>query len=363
MTVETTLLTLSALAFAVISLTIAWMRTRELQRVTDRLHALYRVSQFIVSSLDPEEVASHVVNATREIMGYSHVAVLRVEDDVLVPLASAGYAQPLLELPVSSGITGRVARTGKAAFVANVSRDPDFVAAVAGTTSEVACPIIVNDAIMGVFDVETVGGRRLTHEDAQLIGNLAGQLSLAYTNALRHQEARARAMRDSLTGLLDHAAFVQQLEAAVARALRDGKPVAVAVADLDDFRAYNDVYGHVEGDAALRQCADTIRATIRDHDVAARYGGEEFAVILTGATRDGARAAAERIRARLAQGAAPFGGAGQHLTVSFGVAAVPEDAGDAVNLLSRADEALYMAKHSGKNCVRVPVVILGESQA
>jgi len=352
------MLTLLALAFAVVCLTIAWLRTRELERVTNRLHALYRVSQFIVSSLDPEEVASHVVNATREIMGYSHVAVLRVVDDTLVPLAWAGYEQPLPELPVSSGIAGRVIRTGKAAFVANVSRDPDFIAAAPGTVSEAACPIIVGDTIMGVFNVETVGGRRLTQEDEQLIGNLAGQLSLAYANALRHEEARARAMRDSLTGLLDHGAFVQHLEAAVARALHDGKPVAVAVADLDDFHAFNDLYGRVEGDAALRRCADTIRATIRDHDVAARYGGEEFAVILTGATRDGARAAAERIRLRLAEGPAPFGGPGQRLTLSVGVAAVPEDAGDAVNLLSRADEALYMAKHSGKDCVRTPMQVM-----
>jgi diguanylate cyclase (GGDEF)-like protein len=353
-----TLLTLLALAFAVVCLTIAWLRTRELERVTNRLQALYRVSQFIVSSLDPEEVASHVVNATREIMGYSHVAVLRVRDDTLVPMAWAGYEQPLPELPVSSGITGRVIRTGKAAFVVDVSRDPDFVAAAPGTTSEAACPIIVGDAIMGIFNVETVGGRRLTHEDEQLIANVAGQLSLAYSNALRHEEARARAMRDGLTGLLDHAAFVQQLDAAVARALLDGKPIAVAVADLDDFRAFNDVYGRVEGDAALGQCADTIRATIRDHDVAARYGGEEFAIILTGANRDGARAAAERIRQRLAQGPAPFGGPGQRLTVSFGVAAVPEDAADAADLLNRVDEALYMAKHSGKDCVRTPMQVM-----
>ncbi|MGH2349875.1 MAG: sensor domain-containing diguanylate cyclase [bacterium] len=352
-----TLLTLLALASAVICLTVAWMRTRELQRLTKRLNALYKVSRFIVSSLDPEEVASHVVTATREIMGYSHVAVFRVVADRLVPVAWAGYAQALPEVPLSGGITGRVARSGKPAFVPNVARDPDFVPGADGTVSEIAYPVVVDGAVIGVFDVETVGGRRLTDEDTQLIGNLAAQLSLAYRNALQHEQVRDQVRRDGLTGLLDHTAFTQQLEAAVARAVQTGTPVAVAVGDLDDFRAFNDLYGRVEGDATLARFADVIRATIRDHDVAARYGGEEFAVILAGATRDGARVAAERLRARVAQAPAPSGVAA--LTMSFGIASLPEDAGDATHLLSRADEALYIAKHSGKNCVRTPLQVVG----
>jgi diguanylate cyclase (GGDEF)-like protein len=127
----------------------------------------------------------------------------------------------------------------------------------------------------------------------------------------------------------------------------------VALIDVDDFKQYNDAHGHLAGDALLKTLAEVMRGQVRGSDLLARYGGEEFGLIMPGTGRAEAQLTAERLRARVdayvfADAATQPGG---RLTISAGVSAAPQDGIDAHTLLSRADEALYTAKRTGKNRV------------
>jgi diguanylate cyclase (GGDEF)-like protein/PAS domain S-box-containing protein len=162
----------------------------------------------------------------------------------------------------------------------------------------------------------------------------------------RHEaELERLATQDPLTGLANHRVFHERLRAEFARALRQDLRLSVAVLDLDHFKQVNDRHGHPVGDQVLREAGERLRQVVREGEILARVGGEEFAWILTGMGEDGAYAAVERAREVI--GERPFAQAGT-VTLSGGVAElVAPDAVD--DLYSRADQALYRAKQSGRN--------------
>jgi diguanylate cyclase (GGDEF)-like protein/PAS domain S-box-containing protein len=162
----------------------------------------------------------------------------------------------------------------------------------------------------------------------------------------------AMAMEDPLTRIANRRHFDQTLANEWKRAMRDGKPVSLLMLDADNFKSFNDTYGHVEGDNCLQTIADTLQAVIRrPGDLAARYGGEEFAAILPGATAEGAIHIAERMRALLAEQAIPHSGnTAGHVTVSIGIATLlPARNSVPSSLIALADAALYKAKQSGRD--------------
>lgn len=154
------------------------------------------------------------------------------------------------------------------------------------------------------------------------------------------------AHHDGLTGCLNHRAFHGRLAAEVERAVRHRRPVALLSIDLDDFKVVNDHRGHPAGDEVLRAVGGTLTRIGRISDVVARVGGDEFALLLPETSRDQARLVAERIRQEVREAT---GGS----TVSIGLAIAPDDAFASAELLERADDAVYQAKHAGRDAVRV----------
>jgi diguanylate cyclase (GGDEF)-like protein len=164
--------------------------------------------------------------------------------------------------------------------------------------------------------------------------------------AIYERTARS-AVTDGLTGLFNHAYFIQALKREVLRARRHDRKLSLAMFDLDDFKQVNDTRGHQEGDRILVKTAEVIQESLREIDTAGRYGGEEFAVLLPETSRAGAHVVADRIRRRIEERFRRRGSSRE--TISGGVATFPEDAANAEDLLRRADEGLYRAKANGKN--------------
>ena len=161
-----------------------------------------------------------------------------------------------------------------------------------------------------------------------------------------YERTERSSVTDGLTGLYNHAYFLQALRQEVLRSKRHGLKASLLLLDLDDFKRVNDQRGHVEGDRALMKAAAIIRDSVREIDVAARYGGEEFAVLLPDTTRLGAFVVAERIRVRIEK---RFQRKRPRVTISGGLALFPEDASTPADLIVQADAGLYRAKAAGKN--------------
>jgi two-component system, cell cycle response regulator len=165
---------------------------------------------------------------------------------------------------------------------------------------------------------------------------------------------RRLATRDSLTGLFNRREFERLLQDEVERALRFGHPLALVMIDVDHFKSINDTHGHPAGDAVLREIAGRLSAQVRSVDRVARLGGEEFGLILVQSDRAVGFQIAQQVCATMRQDAVHVNeGLKVGVTISAGVASLPEDAGSAAALIAAADKALYAAKVTGRDRVSV----------
>ena len=188
-------------------------------------------------------------------------------------------------------------------------------------------------------------------EDRMTAASLASQAVVALEAARLHRIVSNQALVDGLTGLANRRSCEETLASELARAERFPGPLALIVADLDDFKDVNDRYGHQAGDVVLREFAALLTESVRDIDLACRWGGEEFLLVLPGTDMDGAAHVAERVRRALQERTVlSVDGERIPVTASFGVAAYPQ-AHTASELFAAGDAALYEAKRTGKNRV------------
>jgi diguanylate cyclase (GGDEF)-like protein len=176
---------------------------------------------------------------------------------------------------------------------------------------------------------------------------------LARTLTRRHERIAQEALTDPLTGLWNRRHMAETLDREVSRALRFGHEVSLIILDVDDFKRINDRLGHLQGDLVLETVADLVRDATRDIDVAVRYGGDELALILVETEGEGATILAERLRERVRDTEVPLRDGGtMGVTISVGVATIPDSAEDLESLVDGADRALLRAKRAGKNQIR-----------
>jgi diguanylate cyclase (GGDEF)-like protein len=259
------------------------------------------------------------------------------------------------EIPIGHGQLGMVAETQRVMDRQDFARmaernqsgfdnwrEPDF---------EVAAPMVHGEETLGVVAISRPQRHHPSQKEMmQMIAHL-GAISWHNLTAYRHVKVAADV--DELTGIYNKRALKFRLSELVYEARQNGSRVGVYLFDIDHFKNYNDLNGHIAGDQALRLLGQLVRDTVRADDIFGRFGGEEFLLIMPGRTPAQAMSAAGNIRQRIARYDFPFGDKQPlgRVTVSGGVATFPDDAQDAVELLLAADSALYRAKQAGRNKV------------
>ncbi|MBP7864384.1 MAG: GAF domain-containing protein [Acidobacteria bacterium] len=207
------------------------------------------------------------------------------------------------------------------------------------------------DRVIGVLNLtDKIDGTPFSSQEFHLACSFAQHLSVAVENCEKYQKILELSITDGLTGLYVHRFFQDTLSREIARAKRHENALAVIMMDIDDFKLFNDRFGHQIGDVVLREVAILIRNGLREYDVAARYGGEEFALVLPNTSLSQAKALAERLRSRIASHVVPQGQKKLRVTVSQGVCELLPDMNKAA-LIEAADRCLLQAKKEGKNRV------------
>ena len=314
----------------------------------------------VASTLSTSEVVTRLCDRARELIDVQVASVLMSEPSGALRIACAhGIASEVVEhmrMQIDEGISGYVARTRAALWIEDIERDTRFArpnAARYTTPSLISVPIVASDRLRGVLNVNNRrDGKPLTLDDLALLADLAGHAAVALANAEQYEALLHRAQHDGLTGLANRNHLWSVFEGEIARARRYARICSVMMLDVDHFKRFNDVRGHLAGDRALERVAAVIRRLCRASDTAGRYGGEEFLVILPETPLDGAVRLARKIRRALER--EDWGSANPPLTVSAGVAEFPIHGYTAKQLLHAADRQLYRAKASGRNRVCSP---------
>lgn len=190
-------------------------------------------------------------------------------------------------------------------------------------------------------------------QDRERFYILVHQFMLGMKRAYLYQRIQELAITDTMTKTFNRRYLLSRFHEEFERARAHDHPLALVMVDVDNFKEYNDRYGHLVGDAVLAEVGRVIKEGLRQIDLVGRYGGEEFAILLTETDREGARLAAERIRLALSQRVVRAYDEELTATMSMGIAVALKDASTPAELIERADKALYRAKQSGKNRVCV----------
>jgi two-component system cell cycle response regulator len=204
----------------------------------------------------------------------------------------------------------------------------------------------------GVFCLSRAGAGPFNEDEMEMAAIISNQSNLVVDNIRMYEKIQRFAIADGLTGLYNHRYFQEQLEKEYSRARRFNLSLSLIMLDIDHFKRFNDKHGHQQGDVILKELARVTEQNVREIDLVARYGGEEFAIILPETPKHNVMVAAERIRTALEQHPFPHEPEPLHVTVSMGVSGYPDDNIETrLDLISKADLALYKAKREGRNRV------------
>jgi len=330
---------------------------RELKRRNGELATIRRVTLDIEDTLSLEEILADLCRGVVEAFRFSSAAVLLREGDAFVCRGRHGAAGRIGAVVEDAGaLHDALASNMPCVVPTEDSRRDATLAEIVGTRGYVLVPLGGDGAL-----VATRAGRRgrpgvVRAREIEALASLAHHAVLALANARLHAAVTDMAIRDPLTKLVNHGEFQRVLAHECARAERfttaAGHGPSVMMVDIDRFKALNDRFGHPAGDAVLASVARAISSAVRSFDVVARYGGEEFGIVLPETDPEGALQVAERVRRAVRETVdVPGKGGRRTVTVSIGVASVPQDAHGPADLVARADDALYRSKENGRDRV------------
>ncbi len=209
-----------------------------------------------------------------------------------------------------------------------------------------AIPLLSENKFVGILTIDN-----LSKVDFDRFLIVAMQFALEIKKVLLYETVEALAITDGLTGLYTRRYFFERFDEELQRSKRHGFKFSFLMIDIDDFKRCNDTYGHLVGDAVLKETAHIAKGSTREIDLMARYGGEEFSLILPETDGAGAMLVAERIRKKIEESIFKAYDEKLKMTVSIGLAVYPDNSQEVFDLVEKADKALYAAKSSGKNIV------------
>jgi len=328
------------------------------------LEDLIEIAGTVVSTLDVDTVLQAVLLSAMRFAGTpaGSVVLLDEEKNEICLVAHEGLSSEFVKNErskiVPGGFTEQALRAREIICIGEIPyeplyRDANPLMLREGIKSLICIPLILKRKTIGILYLDDFVPRVFDREKLKLLSVFVSFAAVAIENAKLHNSTKMLAITDCLTGLRNYRYFVQIFKQEIDRAERYNKPLSIIMMDVDDFKAFNDNFGHFIGDQVLVKVGEIINATMRKVDFAFRYGGEEFAILLPETHLEKACLLAERLRGKIEQetiGAIDELNS-QGITVSIGVAAYPEDGSTMEELFKQVDGLMYKAKKLGKNRV------------
>jgi diguanylate cyclase (GGDEF)-like protein len=335
---------------------------QEAQAVLSEHLVLYEIGLVLTSTEDVGKILNLILESATRITGTAagSIALYNRERREFYLASSMGFSPAFSEFPRwklrPGGLTSQILHQEEPLIVPDITVEGITVnqrVLDEGIKSLVACPLELEDKVVGILYVDDHVPREFKEEEITALKLLANQATIALLKAQAFEQTMELAITDGLTKVFNHRYFQEQLQREIKRSKRYRHPLSLIMLDIDHFKKYNDYYGHPRGDSILKKMAHILKSTIRETDIVARYGGEEFSIILPETGKPEVKEVARKILEAIEK--EEFCGEevlpGGKFTVSCGIAVFPDDAVTRQDLIDRADQALYEAKQSGRNKV------------
>jgi diguanylate cyclase (GGDEF)-like protein len=334
-----------------------------LKEQDEEITLVNRLTTILTSSVSIQMIFEGFAQELKKVVDIDWASIALIDGDELYFLAlssNIGSAWQTEErIPLKETATEWVCREKKSLYEPDLKRHQSFWTGEyhlqQGSRSIIYLPLNVTDRIIGSLILASRKLNAYNRRQIKLLERVASQIAAPVENAQLYALVEQRSRIDELTGLFNRRHFEELLKEEISRHSRYGEVLSIFILDLDNFKSYNDVYGHPAGDILLNQIGKIIKGSLRNVDKAFRYGGDEFVAILPQTDKDDAYVVAERVRGQLA---GEMEKRAINVTCSIGLASYPADGVLISELVDVADTALYYAKRTGGNRIYLSSKIL-----
>lgn len=348
-------------------------KNQKIEEDIEELTGLYKVTKDLNETLDLKDTINIIINSFNSTFNYSEAKIILVDRHKVIttvidirpgfdkqvdtssinPEQTPGFSQGCIERvdleAVKNDPLVRYALTNLFPITLN-NEEIKRIVTPTHLTSFSSVPLIVANELLGLVTVTNLELKSASEEDAlSRLCILSAQYALEINKARLYQKLQTLAITDGLTKVYRRRHFLERYHDEILRTKKYKLNLSFLMIDIDHFKNFNEQYGHLYGDAVLGEVAKILRQGIREVDLVCRYGGEEFAIMLPETTKSQAELVAERLRQNIAANRFSAYGETTTITISIGIASLPEDAVEGQALIDKADEALFRAKREGRN--------------
>ncbi|OQX85159.1 hypothetical protein B6D60_08325 [candidate division KSB1 bacterium 4484_87] len=334
--------------------------TQSLNQRLLELYSLYQIGLALSTTLDLDEIFKlfkRIFQQTLKVDGFgillidNALSTLKLHTSFGLP---ANSAKAKTSFKFGEDAFGEALMYEKIIHIPDISKQKRYSFFKDGTKSGsfLIIPLFLRkNNPVGILSLYRYKSNAFTPNEISLLEKIGEEIAKVIDKTLLFRQTKELSITDELTGLYNRRYFKERFEREVGRAQRYHRTLTVLMIDIDFFKNFNDVNGHLMGDEILKRVAHTLESNIRKADILARYGGEEFVIILPEIDKDHAMQVAEKLRATIDRKRFPKqeNQPNKNLTISIGVASFPGDSTEARELLDFADRALYRAKAEGRN--------------
>ncbi len=326
------------------------------------LYSLYQIGLALSTTLDLDEIFNLFKKIFQQTLKVDRFGIFLIDNSLSVLKLHSSFGLPKnldkikTTFKFGEDIFGEALLNEQTIYVPDVDKKKNYVFFKDGTKvgSFLVIPLLLRENNpVGVLSLYRNFQNSFSDKEISLFEKIAVEIAKVIDKTLLFRQTKEMSITDELTGLFNRRHFNERFEREVQRSKRYDHPLTVLMIDIDYFKNFNDINGHLMGDEILKRVAHTLESNIRKSDFLARYGGEEFVVILPEIDKEHALKVAEKLRLTIEKKRFPKqeNQPNKNLTISLGIATFPEDSLESKVLIDYADRALYKAKAAGRNRV------------
>lgn len=337
------------------------MANQDLKKRFAELTSLYLVSLTLSKTLDLDQILKSIKSLFQKKIKANQFSIFLLDESLTTLVLQGSFGWPRgANLPAAfqfgDDIFGKAIESEETIYIPDMSVAPEvqFFIDQPNSGSVIVVPIMLRkNHPLGAFSLHRLERDAFSAEEQAFFKKLALEIAKVLDKSLLYQHTKELSITDDLTGLYNRRYFNQRFDREVVRARRYRRPLSILMVDIDYFKNYNDINGHLLGDDVLKKVACLLESNLRKADIVARYGGEEFVILLPEIDKTHADQVAEKLRRTIELKHFPKEQylPNKNLTISIGLATLPDDSTNARELIEFADRALYRAKAEGRNRV------------